>query len=142
MISTPSPARTPPAFGPHGALVAEFLRDLGRFSVDWPALATWLDQHAAESADALARLADADDDIPAGRLIAVDDAALAAFHALDLRPGEFADPMGRVTIQSRVVAAAQAIATPEVFSPEERRSLLQPFADAGVSGAARALRTR
>jgi len=122
--------------GPNHALVEEFLAEVTGMRPDWAAFAASLRERQAALRSAIDRLAN-DDDTPDELIEAVDQAALSAYHALDL--ADLPDRTDQLAVQNLIGSAAQGIATPGVLADGDLRALLTPFVEAGLSSAATAL---
>ncbi|MGY4645322.1 hypothetical protein [Cellulomonas sp. URHB0016] len=121
----------PQSFGPHAALVEQFLDEVRQCTTGWPDIAARADNPGQRPAvAALTRVS-----WPAAVLSAVDKAALRAYGSLGLTRADFDDPFALGTIKVAISAAAKAIAVQDKLAREHVEELLRPFADEGFPSA-------
>jgi hypothetical protein len=125
-------------FGPHGALVAEFLGEVRTRDIDWPQFADAANTdtvRAAMEATSSARWS-------TSMQGAVYQEALDTFKSLNLARSDFGAPMAMSRVRNMIQVAAKVIALEEQITAETASTVLRPFADAGVTSAAAALTGR
>lgn len=125
-------------YGAHGDLVEAFLTEVGRQDpAIWQELSSGplsATQERIDASAALTRIA-----LPDAARAAVVDAAMEAYLALNLDPGDFPGVFRLSSIRGGIETAAVAIAAGDALTGVHRETLLRPFADAGFASAAAAL---